>query len=479
VPALLKEILFGVLVIAVVCGSAFGSRAAGVSGAFTRSSLAHGAGIYPVSNAERFAPGKSMAETNDVSHPPDRRENLWILTSCGLIGLLALPGLALFHAGPWRVNRPSGLVGRYFIIAAVVTMLWWLFGYSAVFADGGGQIFGDCSKFAFLRSVGRGVNHEYPFRGSQALFCLFHLLVALASVAILTASLANRLKLPVLIVCVTAWMIFVYFPLARMLWGIDGSMNGLWNANASIRVIDFAGALVVQIAAGWSGVIYFLILAERDSIERPAISRSRLFAFIAGQGMIWMGWYGLSGGVWADLSAVPQSFLAMMFATLVAAFAWTVTEATIRRKPSLPGACNGALAGLMAIMPASAFVTVNGAIIIGLSAGTLPLLSRLIRRSPYERPFEIFGVHTLCGMLGLLLAGIVASGENGHIPLTNETRMNGLASLVATGGVWIEQIKALLITLAIAGSASGFVGLFIKAAEFGFSPQRLKWSNLQ
>src|SRR5258708_2875154 len=293
-PPLLKVILLVVLVIVVVFGSAFGSRAAGVSGAFTRSSLAHGAGVYPVSNAERSAPGKSVAETNDVTHPPDSRENVWILARCGFLGLLALPGLALFHAGPWRVTHPRGLVGRYFIIAAVVAILWWLFGYSAVFADGGGQIFGDCSKFAFLRNVGRGVNHEYPFRGSQALFCLFHLLVALASVAILTASLASRLKLPVLIVCVTAWMIFAYFPLARMLWGIDGSMNGLWNANASILVIDFAGALVVQIAAGWSGMIYFLILGERDSIERPAISRSRLFAFIADSGMIWIVWYGFS-----------------------------------------------------------------------------------------------------------------------------------------------------------------------------------------
>jgi Amt family ammonium transporter len=260
-------------------------------------------------------------------------------------------------------------------------------------------------------------------------------------------------------------MFVVYFPLAHMVWGIDGMMNGVWNAKASIKAIDFAGGTVVHMSSGWSALILCLMLGKRAGFgTRPMVPHSLTLTMI-GTGMLWVGWYGFNAGsaVAAD-GIAAAAFMSTTLATAIAAITWPALEWVTRGKPTVLGMCSGAVAGLVVITPASGFVTANGAVIIGLLAGAIPYLACTKLKSifGYDDALDTFGVHGVGGTLGALVTGFLATPEvNGNL----NTNLGNIVGKT----LWIEQLKAIGLTLSLAVVGTLVIGTVVKMA-IGFRP---------
>lgn len=255
------------------------------------------------------------------------------------------------------------------------------------------------------------------------------------------------------------WMFLVYFPLAHMVWGVDGLMNGVWNAKAGIRAIDFAGGTVVHMSSGWSALVLALILGKRAGFGKRAFYPHSLVLTMVGTGMLWVGWYGFNAGsaVAAD-GIAAGAFMATTLATAVGAVTWPAIEWVTRGKPTVLGFCSGAVAGLVVITPASGFVTASGAVIIGVLAGTVPYLActKLKAALGYDDALDTFGVHGVGGTLGALVTGFLATPE------ANPNLNTNLAGIVGHT-LWLEQAKAAGLTLLVAVAGTSVLALAVKA----------------
>jgi len=258
-------------------------------------------------------------------------------------------------------------------------------------------------------------------------------------------------------------MFIVYFPLAHMVWGIDGFMNGVWNAKASIKAIDFAGGTVVHMSSGWSALILCLILGKRLGFGKEPMPPHSMVLCMVGTGMLWVGWYGFNAGsaVAADVIAA-NAFTTTTLATATASFVWAMAEYVVRGKPSVLGFCSGAVAGLVVITPACGFVTSDGAIIIGIAAGLIPFLAcwKLKAIFGYDDALDTFGVHAVGGTLGAFLTGVLArNAANSNLKTYLSTKVTD--SFVQPL-VW-EQIKAILLTLVLAVVGTTIIAFIVKA----------------
>jgi ammonium transporter, Amt family len=255
------------------------------------------------------------------------------------------------------------------------------------------------------------------------------------------------------------WMFVVYFPLAHMVWGIDGLMNGVWNANASIKAIDFAGGTVVHMSSGWSALVLCLILGKRKGWGQRAFLPHSLTLTMVGTGMLWVGWYGFNAGsaVAAD-GVAANAFMTTTIATAVACCVWPLLEWITRGKPTILGFCSGAVAGLVVITPATGFVNATGAVIIGVLAGAVPFLActKLKAMFNYDDALDTFGVHAVGGTMGALMTGFLATAD------VNANLKTNLAGLVRNG-LWIEQLKAIGVTLALAIGGTVVIAMIVKA----------------
>ncbi|MFA5057899.1 MAG: ammonia channel protein, partial [Opitutaceae bacterium] len=235
-------------------------------------------------------------------------------------------------------------------------------------------------------------------------------------------------------------------------WGATGLMNGVWNADAAIKAIDFAGGTVVHMSSGWSALILCLVLGPRLGFGREKMAPHSMVLCMVGTGMLWVGWYGFNAGsaVAAD-GIAANAFTTTTIATAVAAFTWGLIEKAFRGHASILGFCSGAVAGLVVITPATGFVNTTGAVIIGLLAAAVPFffVTKVKAWFGYDDALDTFGVHAVGGTLGAFLTGLLATGEvNGN--LTGGVALkNGLAQLVTGGGLWHEQLKAIGITLVL------------------------------
>jgi Amt family ammonium transporter len=263
-----------------------------------------------------------------------------------------------------------------------------------------------------------------------------------------------------------------------MVWGIDGLMNGVWNAEAKIKAIDFAGGTVVHMSSGWSALILCLILGKRLGFGKEPMPPHSMVLCMIGTGMLWVGWYGFNAGsaVGAD-GIAANAFMTTTLATAVASFVWPMAEWITRGKPSVLGFCSGAVAGLVVITPACGFVTSTGAVIIGIAAGLVPYFFcwKVKGWFGYDDALDTFGVHAVGGTMGAFLTGVLASGKansnlvsnladvGNNIKLANAATQNGLAKLVAEGGLWIEQVKAIGITLCLAVVGTVIIAYIVKA----------------
>jgi Amt family ammonium transporter len=380
-----------------------------------------------------------------------------MMTSSALVLFMTLPGLALFYGGLVRKKNVLSVLAQCLGITGLVTILWWAVGYSFVFASG--SPFLGSAKFAFLKGVTSAPNTDYSYWVSHNVFAMYQLMFAIITPALIIGAIAERMKFAAVLAFVGLWMFVVYFPLAHMIWGIDGFMNGVWNANAKIKAIDFAGGTVVHMSSGWSALILCMILGRRRGFGKELMAPHSLVLCMVGTGMLWVGWYGFNAGsaVGAD-GVAANAFMTTTLATAVASATWAFAEFVMRAKSSVLGFCSGAVAGLVVITPATGFVNATGAVIIGVAAGIIPFLAvvKLKEMIGYDDALDTFGVHAIGGTLGAFLTGVLATTE------VNANLSTNLKDIVGHT-LWIEQLKAMSLTIVLAVVGTTVIAFIVKA----------------
>ncbi len=415
---------------------------------------------------------------------PGPGHNGFQMVCAALVLFMTLPGLALFYGGLVRKKNVLSVLAQCLGIAGLVTILWWLCGYSIAFngeREAGSALKGIVGSFnwSLLKGVDSNPNTDYGAWVSHNVYSMYQLMFAIITPALIIGAIAERMKFSAILLFMTLWMFVVYFPLAHMVWGVDGIMNGVWNADAKIKAIDFAGGTVVHMSSGWSALILCLILGPRLGFGKQPMQPHSMVMCMIGTGMLWVGWYGFNAGsaVAADVVAA-NAFTTTTIATAVASFVWAMAEYLLRGKPSVLGFCSGAVAGLVVITPACGFVDSTGAVIIGIAAGLVPFFAcwKLKAMLGYDDALDTFGVHAIGGTMGAFLTGVLATAKSGNsnivsnladvgnkMDLANPATKNGLAKLVDGGGLWIEQVKAIGVTLVLAIVGTVIIAYIVKA----------------
>ncbi|GDY21433.1 ammonium transporter [Verrucomicrobiota bacterium] len=394
-----------------------------------------------------------------------------------LVLFMTLPGLALFYGGLVRRKNVLSVLAQCLGIAGLVTILWWVCGYSFAFHSGSAYL--GSLDWAFLKGVDSSPNTDYGAWVSHNVYSMYQLMFAIITPALIIGAIAERMKFSAILLFVALWMFVVYFPLAHMVWGVDGMMNGVWNADAKIKAIDFAGGTVVHMSSGWSALVLCLILGPRLGFGKQPMHPHSMVMCMIGTGMLWVGWYGFNAGsaVAAD-GIAANAFTTTTVATAVASFVWAMAEYITRGKPSVLGFCSGAVAGLVVVTPACGFIDITGSVIIGICAGLVPYLAcwKLKAMCGYDDALDTFGVHAVGGSMGALLTGFLATAKSGNanivsnladvggkLDLANPATKNGLAKLVESGGLWMEQLKAMALTVVLAVVGTVIIAYIVKA----------------
>jgi len=387
------------------------------------------------------------------------------MVAAALVLFMTLPGLALFYGGLVREKNVLSVLAMCLGIAGLVTILWWAVGYSLVFGKSFGSPFLGGTEAFFLNGVTAAPNTDYAYWVPQSVFCIYQLTFAIITPALIFGATAERLKFIPLIIFTFLWMFVVYFPLAHMVWGSTGLMNGVWNPDAKIPAIDFAGGTVVHMSSGWSALILCLILGKRVGFGKEPMPPHSMVLCMVGTGMLWVGWYGFNAGsaVGAD-SVAANAFLTTTLATAVASFVWAFAELIFKGKPSVLGFCSGAVAGLVVITPACGFVNSTGSVIIGVVAGFVPFLAvtYLKKLIGYDDALDTFGVHAVGGTIGAFLTGVLVDPAVNANLVSAVTEKNGLQAAVKAHALWIPQLEAIGITLVLAIVGTTVIGFIVK-----------------
>jgi len=391
--------------------------------------------------------------------------NAWMMVSTALVLFMTLPGLALFYGGLVRSKNVLSVLAQCLGIAGLVTILWWAVGYSLVFGKSFASPFLGGTEFLFFKDVTSAPNTDYAYWLSQNVFSMFQMTFAIITPALIVGAIAERMKFSAIMLFVGAWMFIVYFPLAHMVWGITGLMNGVWNADAGIKAIDFAGGTVVHMSSGWSALVLCMILGPRIGFGKEPMPPHSMVLCMIGTGILWVGWYGFNAGsALAADGVAANAFCTTTLATGVAAFVWAVAEYFDKGKASVLGFCSGVVAGLVTITPAAGFVTPGSAVLIGVAAGLVPwfFCTRVKKWFKYDDALDTFGVHAVGGTLGAFLTGVLATTE------VNGALSTNLADLVGKT-LYVEQLKAIGLTLVLSIVGTAVIALAIKAL-FGLRP---------
>ena len=395
--------------------------------------------------------------------------NGWMMICAALVLFMTLPGLALFYGGLVRGKNVLSILAQCLGIAGLVTILWWAVGYSLVFSRGSPFIGG--LNFAFLRGVNSQPNGDYSYWVSHNVFAMYQLMFAIITPALIIGAVAERIRFAAVMLFVAIWMFAVYFPIAHMVWGIDGWMNGVWNPAAKITAIDFAGGTVVHMTSGWSALVLCLVLGPRLGFRKEIMAPHSMVLCMVGTGMLWVGWYGFNAGSALGADGIAaNAFTTTTLATAVGSFTWAMLEYFLRRKSSVLGFCSGAVAGLVVITPACGYVDPTGAMIIGVAAGAVSFFACTKLKSwfAYDDALDTFGVHAVGGTLGAFLTGVLATANvNSNLALSttapfNPATQNGLARIVGHT-LWLEQLKAISITILFAVVGTAIIATVVKA----------------
>ena len=391
--------------------------------------------------------GSAMAQ--DVAAPVavlNSGDTAWMLTATALVLLMTIPGLALFYAGMVRSKNVLSVMMQCFAITALITVLWTVYGYSVAFDTTGmvagttnfNSFFGGFGK-AFFADVGRD---SLVLAIPESVFATFQLTFAIITPALIVGAFAERMRFGALLAFITGWFTLSYLPIAHMVWAGPGGY--LWDAG----VIDFAGGTVVHINAGIAGLVACLMLGKRKGFPTTAMPPHNLTYTLIGASLLWVGWFGFNAGsaVAANGSA-GMAMLVTQIATAAAALAWMFAEWVVHGKPSVLGVASGAVAGLVAITPASGSCGPGGALAIGAAAGVVCFFAatKLKRKFGYDDSLDVFGVHAVGGIVGALLTGIFAATAYGGA---------GLPEGVSVASQLGKQAFGVVITIAYSAIVS-------------------------
>src|SRR5262245_7701477 len=383
---------------------------------------------------------------------PNSGDTAWMLTSMAIVLMMTLPGLALFYGGMVRKKNVGDTVMTSFAITCLISILWLFFTYSLAFRGGTPFIGGLDRAFlqGILSDISKGIGNPNPLAPTipETVYSMFQLTFAIITAALVAGSFAERMKFSAMLWFIGLWAIFVYSPIAHWVWGPDGVFNST-NDAAWVKVLDFAGGTVVHVNSGTAGLMAALMVGKRKDTG-PA---HNMVLTLIGASLLWVGWFGFNAG--SAVSAGIQAGMAMTvthLATATAGFTWMIVEWIMRGKPTVIGICSGAVAGLVAITPASGFVGPMGAFCIGVAAGLVCYwgCTGFKRMFGYDDALDVFGVHALGGAAGALLTGVFAVSEyGGTAGLIEGNAGQVLNQAIGIGCVFVYDVVVTLIILKI------------------------------
>src|SRR5215470_2995211 len=398
---------------------------------------------------------------------PNSGDTAWMLTSMAIVLMMTVPGLALFYGGMVRRKNVGDTVMTSFAITCLISILWLFFTYSLAFREGG-DVFGrDMGWFiggldraglqGILSDIANNKGNPNPLAATipESVYSMFQLTFAIITAALIAGAFAERMKFSAMLWFIGLWAIFVYSPIAHWVWGPDGMFN--WsNPHAFLNVLDFAGGTVVHVNSGTAGLMAALMLGKRTDTG-PA---HNMVLTMIGASLLWVGWFGFNAG--SAVTAGLQAGMAMLVthtATATAGFTWMIVEWILRGKPTVIGVCSGAVAGLVAITPASGFVGPVGSLFIGIAAGIFCYwgCTGLKRMFGYDDALDAFGVHAVGGAVGALLTGVFAVKQyGGNAGLLEGNAMQVVNQAIGIGVVFVYDAIVTLIILVIVNM---FIGL--------------------
>jgi Amt family ammonium transporter len=385
---------------------------------------------------------EAAAEAAPAAEPAkpaiDTGDTAWMLTSTALVLMMTIPGLALFYGGMVRKKDVLTIVMQCFATTCIVTVVWMVIGYSLAFSDGGGmqKYLGGMSQF-LLKGMTLESVHSLAGTIPESVFMTFQMTFAIITPALIVGAFADRMKFSALVLFMILWLIFVYAPIAHWVWG-GGFLGGA-------GVLDFAGGTVVHINAGVAGLVCALYLGKRYGYGTENMAPHNLVYSVTGASLLWVGWFGFNAG--SAVAAGGRAGMAMavtQIATATAALAWMLVEWVVHKKPSVLGVISGAVAGLVAITPASGFVGPVGALWIGAAAGVgcFFAATTVKRALGYDDSLDVFGVHGVGGIIGAILTGVFAVEAIGGAKGALEgnvgqiwTQIEGVAATLIWSGV--------------------------------------------
>jgi ammonium transporter, Amt family len=372
-------------------------------------------------------------------------DTAWMLTSTALVLMMTIPGLALFYAGMVRKKNVLSTLMQSFSITCLVTILWWIVGYSIAFTPGSTPYLGGFNRAFFHGMV--YMHDEMKLSVShlgltvpETVYAMFQATFAIITPALICGSFAERMKFSAMLWFMGIWLLVVYCPIAHWVWEPSGWLNVK-------GVLDFAGGTVVHINAGIAGLATALMLGKRQGLGKESMAPDNLSLTVIGASLLWVGWFGFNAGsAVASDGRAGMAFAATQIATAAAALAWMFTEWITKGKPSVLGIASGAVAGLVAITPASGFVGPDSAVVIGIAAGVICFIaSTSVKKAfGYDDSLDAFGVHCIGGIVGALLTGALVSKEISGVDSTVLTQFWGVGTTLIYGFVMSMIILKLI-----------------------------------
>ena len=393
----------------------------------------------------------------DTTPPFNSGDTAWMLSSTALVLLMTVPGLALFYAGMVRKKNVLATAAQSFAITALISVLWMIIGYSLTFTSGN-AFMGGLSRL-FLNGMGLDSANGLAPTIPESVYMTFQMTFAIITPALIVGAFAERMKFSALLWFTGLWSLLVYAPIAHMVWGPGGWL-------ATDGVLDYAGGTVVHINAGIAGLVAALVMGKRIGYRHDAMHPNTLMYTMIGASLLWVGWFGFNAG--SAVAASDRAGMAMattQIATAVAALSWMFAEWLARGKPTVLGMTSGAVAGLVAITPASGFVGPMGALWIGLAAGAICFWAAvyLKNRLGYDDSLDAFGVHAIGGIIGALLTGVFAVKAIGGTAGVLEGNTGQL--LIQATGVGVTIVYDAIVSFIILKAIDWTLGLRVKGEQ--------------
>jgi len=399
------------------------------------------------------------ADTIAPAPPPlkiDTGDTAWMLTSSALVLMMTGPGLALFYSGLVRRKNVLATMMQSFILMAIVSVVWAIFGYSLAFGEGN-RFFGNPTQYLFLNGVTAAPHPDYGATIPHTTWMIYQLMFAIITPGLICGAYAERMKFSSMVVFSILWLVFIYCPLAHMVWGKGGAFNYALQAGSGWKnpSLDFAGGTVVHISSGVSALMCALVMGKRRGYGRVPMPPHSVVLSVIGACLLWVGWFGFNGGSAVGSNGLASAaFINTHFAAAAATLGWMFAEWLKTGKPTVLGAISGAVAGLVVITPASGFVTPMSALIMGAIGGVVCFFSATVVKGMfgYDDSLDAFGVHGVGGTVGAILTGVFASAAINSAIKTDTFNYSGGSAqlgrqLIATLITWVIAVVGSLIFL--------------------------------